>query len=202
MVTTARIKWMLATAIILACIYLAVHIGLKVRSREPAPPPKASLPQGVDVSLEQLQFSEVRDGVTRWELVAERADNDRQKEITFLSRPVMTVPPSRGNGPLTLKADKAEYDNRSRDVRLMGNVVVTGDKGAVLRTGRAEYLSSLDKIRTTDRVHVQQPGLTVSGTGMELSTETRNVRLLSAVEAVVSSSPSPKKTGNGSRRQR
>ena len=202
MVTTARIKWMLATAIILASIFLAVYIGLKVRSREPVPPPEASLPQGVDLSLEQLRFSEVRDGVTRWELVAERADHDRQKEITFLARPVMTVPPSRGNGPLTIKADKAEYDNRTRDVRLMGYVVVTGDKGAVFRTGRAEYLSSLDRIRTSDRVHLQQPGLTVSGTGMELSTETRNVRVLSAVEAVVSSSSSTDKTGKRPRGKR
>lgn len=202
MVTTARIKWMLATAIILASISLAVYIGLKVRSREPAPPPQASLPQGVDLSLEQLSFSEVRDGVTRWELVAERADHDRQKEITFLSRPVMTVPPSRGNGALTLKADKAEYDNRTRDVRLRGNVVVTGDKGAVIRTGRADYLSSLDSIRTNDRVHIQQPGLTVSGTGMELSTETRNARLLSAVEAVVSPSANSNKTVKGPRGQR
>jgi LPS export ABC transporter protein LptC len=185
MVTPARIRWILAAAIVLASIYLVVHISLRVRHEQPPRLPDTSLPSGADLSLEQLRFNEVKDGAIKWELVAERADHDRSKNVTMLYRPVMTVPPAKGHGSIRLTSDLAEYDNRTRNVRLRGNVVVTGDKGSVFSTGWADFLSARSLIRTADRVRLQQPGLTVTGTGMELSTETRNVKVLSDVVAVV-----------------
>lgn len=180
---------MLAAVIVAVSVYLAVKIYLGARPQAPVRTPDKPVQEGVDLSLEKLRFSEVKDGAVQWELVAERANHDRAKEVTFLTRPVMTVPPSDGHGPIRLDSDEAEYDNRTRDVRLRGNVRVTADKGAVFRTGRADYHSAASLITTSDRVRFQQPGLSVTGTGMELSTTTRNVRVLSAVEAVVSSAP-------------
>jgi LPS export ABC transporter protein LptC len=185
MVTSGRIRWLLAAAIILASIYLSVHIFLRVRQSEPAGQPEVPSRSGADLSLEQFRFSEVKGGVTRWELVAARADHDRGKGITLLERPVMTVPATKGHGSIRLTSDRAEYDDRTRDVRLRGNVVATGDRGGVFRTGHADFQAASSRISTTDRVSFQQPGLAVTGIGMELSTESRNVRVLSAVEATV-----------------
>jgi LPS export ABC transporter protein LptC len=185
MVTSARFRWVLAAAILLASIYLVVHILSTVRQPHPSQPPEVPTRSGADISLEQLKLSEVRDGMTRWELIADRADHDRGRGITLLTRPVMTVPATEGHGPIRLTSDQAEYDDRTRNVRLRGNVVVRGEGGAEFRTGYADFLSASSRLRTSDRVSLRQPGLTVTGTGMELDTDSRNVRVLSAVEAVV-----------------
>lgn len=192
MATSVKIKRLLALAIVLVSIYLAVHIAVKVKVQKPAAPPKTeALPEGVDLSLEQLSFSEVQNGATKWELTAKRADHDREKGATILIDPVMTVPPSNGHGVITLTADRAVHDKQSGDVHLSGNVVAKGDKGATFSTGHAEYHSSRNLVSTSDKVRFQQLGLTVTGVGMDLSTETRNIRIRSGVEAVVI--PSPRK---------
>lgn len=185
MFTGTRMKWILALAIVLVSSYLAVTIAVKVKLQKPPAPPESQLPQGVDLSLERLNFSEVQDGVAKWELTAKRADHDREKGVTVLVEPLMTLPPAHGHGAITLTADRAVHDKESGNVRLSGNVVAKGDRGASFTTGHAEYVSAKNLVSTADRVRFQQAGLTVTGVGMDLSTETRNIRIRSDVVAVV-----------------
>jgi LPS export ABC transporter protein LptC len=185
---SARFRWLLAAAIVVAILSLAGYIVIRLERDGPLSPPHVSAPPGVDVALEGLRFSEGGDGGRKWELVAEKAEYDKGRGVTRLTAPVMTLPPSQGRGALRLSADRALYQNETRDVRLQGNVLLSGEGGMRFTTDRAEFVAADAMVRTAARVKLQQPGLVVEGAGMELNTVTRNVRVLSDVTAVITPS--------------
>jgi LPS export ABC transporter protein LptC len=185
MMNSARFRWLLAAAIVVAILSLAGYIIIRLEREGPLSPPHVFAPPGVDVSLEGLRFSEGGDGGRKWDLVAEKAEYDKGRGVTRLTAPVMTLPPSQGSGALRLRADRALYRNETRDVSLEGNVLLSGERGMRFTTDRADFVAADAMVRTAARVKLQQPGLVVEGAGMELDTVTRNLRVLSDVTAVI-----------------
>jgi LPS export ABC transporter protein LptC len=185
MVNTRKARRILASAIVVASVTLVVYIAIKVSKDDRAQVPPPLLPSNVDVAMDQLQFSEVKDGVKKWDLTADKAEYEKAKELTKLTRPKMTLPAGGGHEAMVITADKADYFNATRDVKLFGNVVLTSEKGLRFTTDRAEYIAARSQITTNDRVRMSKGGLTVNGVGMDLSTITRDAKVRSNVTAVI-----------------
>jgi len=180
-----KIRQLLALVIVAASMYLVTTIALKVaRVKEPAEM-LPRLAKNIDVSLQKIHFTEMKKQVKQWDLVADRAEYDKEKDLTRLGGIRLVVAGNRSTGDITLTADRGEYLTKTKDVRLSGNVVATSASGMEFTTSQAAYRGARAMIETPARVRFTNGKLTVEGVGMELFTETKRVRILHDVTATV-----------------
>lgn len=185
---TSKIKRMLAAGIVLAVAGLAVAIALRYRSpagtgEVPAPAPKA------DAVLEEIHFSETQNGSRKWDLFAETVEYDNRKGVARLAGVKMVFPADRKTGHVTVTAKKAEYSDKTRDVRLIDDVVARTDSGMTFSSARAFYDSARSLLTSDDQVQFRDGSMQVKGTGMEFPLDTRNLRLLRDVTARAVAAP-------------
>ena len=103
------------------------------------------------------------------------------KNTTSLAKVSLVVAGVGGESHVT--ADRAEYDNTTKNVLLSGDVHGTTSKGADFRTKSLRYLAATSLLVTGNQVRFQDGGLTVEGVGMKFETRTRKVQLMRAVSA-------------------
>lgn len=185
MVSPRNIRFALALLVTTAIIGIVAAISFK-GSRTALPEPVAKpLPQNIDVALHNARFTEMRDGVTIWELVADRAEYDKSGDVAYLSDIHMVFANTRSNGAITITATKGEYANASRNVRLRGNVHVVTESGIVFDTESLDYLAGLSRFKTSERVDFHSERLSLAAIGMELDVKTETSRFFKAIDAVV-----------------
>ena len=179
-----KIRLFLAVVVVLAASLLVVTVLL--RMHRGGAPKKAvqKLPVQVDVSLKRVHYTETRQGVKRWDLSARRADYNRDRDVTSLTDVTLVVagPPSLGE--LTVSADRADYQNATQNVTLLGNVRGVSAKGLRFFAPQVRYLAGRSRLETAERVRFQDGGLELEGVGMEFNTQTQQLKLLKDVNAV------------------
>ncbi len=178
-----QLRLLLAFVIVVASISLAVSISLKV-FREKGP--VEALPQlakNVDISLGKIHYTETKQGVKQWDLVADKVEYDKEGEKARLAGIQLVVAGNRQTGDITITADKGEFSNKTKDVELMGNVVARSASGMEFTTSQAAYRAARSMIESPARVRFTDGKLTLEGVGMELMTATRNIRILRDVTA-------------------
>jgi LPS export ABC transporter protein LptC len=141
------------------------------------------LPLKVDVSLQRVHFTETSQGMKRWDLSADRAEYNKEKDSTTLTGVRLVVAGKAPAGDLQVSADRAEYHNATRDVVLDGNVVGRSGSGMEFSTSRLSYVAARAQLETNQRVRFSDAGLLIEGTGMEFHTQTRKMKLLKDVSA-------------------
>ena len=185
MVSPRNIRFALALLVTTAIIGIVAAISFK-GSRTALPEPVSKqLPQNIDVALQDARFTEMRDGVTVWELAADRAEYDKSGDVVYLSRVRMNFAKTRSNGTITVTAAKGEYANGSRNVRLQGKVHVVTESGMVFDTETLDYLALPAQFRTAARVDFHHERLSLAAIGMELNVKTETSVFLKLIEAVV-----------------
>ena len=185
MVSPRNIRLVLALLVTAASIGIVAAIFLK-GSRTPLPEPVSQqLPRNIDVALQNARFTEMRDGVTVWELVADRAEYDKTGAVAYLSDIHMVYAKSRTNGSITVTASKGEYSAASRNIHLRGKVHAVTESGMVFDTESLDYLAEKSLFRTAERVKFHHQRLILAATGMELDAKTETSHFLSSVDAVV-----------------
>jgi len=168
MVSPRNIRFALALLVTTAVIGIATVIYFK-GSRTALPEPVSKqLPQNIDVALNNARFTEMRDGVTVWELVADRAEYDKTGDVAYLSNVHMVFAKNRSNGTITVTASKGEYANASRNVRLRGKVHMVTESGMVFDTDSLDYLAGPSLFQTAVRVDFHHERLSLAAIGMEL----------------------------------
>lgn len=180
-----KIRQLLALAIVVATLSLVAAIALKTYWGKRPAHTLPRLPQNIDISLQQLHYTETRNGVKKWDMVAEKAEYDRKSDVTRLTAVRMVIAGDRRLGELTLTADRADYHNTSRDVWLIGHVVAKSTTGMRFTTDHAAYIAARAMLHTTDRVRFTDGTLTLEGDGMELMTDTKSVKILNDVTATI-----------------
>lgn len=185
MVTPRNIRFTLALLVTMAIVGIVTVITFK-GSRTALPEPVSKqLPQNIDVALHNAHFTEMREGVTVWELFAVRAEYDKTGDIAFLSDVRMVFSKSGSNGTITVTASKGEYANASRNVRLRGKVHVVTESGMIFDTEALDYLAGLGLFRTSERVDYHHDRLSLAAVGMELDVKTETSRFFKSIDAVV-----------------
>jgi len=185
MVSPRNIRFALALLVTAAIVGIVVAISLKGFRTTPPEPVSQQLPQNIDVALQNARFTEMRDGTTVWELVAERAEYDKTGDVVYLSDIHMVYARSRTNGSITLTAAKGEYSSASKNIRLRGKVHVVTETGMVFDTESLDYLAESSLFRTADRVDFHHERLSLAATGMELDAKAETSRFLKSIDAVV-----------------
>jgi len=185
MITSNKIRQLLALFVVVASLSIAAVIALKVYLAKEKAELLRQLPKNIDVSLEKIHYTETRDGVKKWDLLADRADYEKGRDVTHLTGIRLVVAGDRATGDILLTADRADYHNKSRDVTLVGKVVAKSSTGMEFDTNSVAYVAASSVIRTSDRVRFVDKSLKVEGVGMVLVPSTKNVRILRDVTAEI-----------------
>jgi LPS export ABC transporter protein LptC len=179
-----NIRLFLAFSVVLASLVVAATIVSRVRRGAVPKQLVAKLPVQVDLSLQKVHYTETKGGQKRWDLSAERAEYNRDKDTTSLSGVSFTVMGQPSTGDVTVTADRADYHNASKDIELSGNVHGKSGKGLEFSSPRVRYVAARSLLKTSEKVTLADAGLELEGVGMEFETDTRRFRLMKAVSAV------------------
>jgi LPS export ABC transporter protein LptC len=178
----SRIRWVVAAAMV--CVVVLFVVALKQR---PVPTPQ-TLPAAdknaddtSSLTINHMEYSEVRQGRTRYTVEADTARHYEQQQQTFLNK-VTVVFFQNDGGKITLAADEGSIDHASKNMEARGNVRVNYNDTYELTTAHLFYDNAKDIIFTPDPVLIVGRGLTVRGVGASLEVEKRSMRVLSRVD--------------------
>ena len=185
MVSPRNIRILLALIVTTTVIGIVAAVFLKSSRKAQPEPVSRQLSQNIDVVMHNARFSEMQDGVTVWELLADSAEYDKTGDRAFLSGVHMECVNSRAHGTIIVTSTKGEYSNSTKNVSLRGKVHVVTESGMVFDTESLDYLAGPAQFRTMDRVEFHHDRLSLAATGMELKVNEEKARFFKAVDAVV-----------------
>ncbi len=180
-----KIKQVLAFVVIAAASYLMVVIALKYHRLKSPIEMLSDLPKNIDLSLQKVHYTNTKDGVLQWDLLAHKVDYYNNSGVTRFTQAEMVLFEESGSGKYALVADTADFHKKSGDVKLVGNITATNEAGLTFSTDHLDYSSSRSLVSTDDPVRLEDTSMTVVGNGMELSLDTRKLRVLHNVTAVI-----------------
>lgn len=179
-----KIRRFLAIVATLAAVSVVATIAFRMHQRSAPKPAVRKLPVQVDVSLQKVHYTETTQGVKRWDLSADRAEFNKQNDVTVLFGVRLVVNGGADTGDLLVTADRADYHNATRDVTLSGNVVGKTGKGMSFSAPQLTYLAARSRLETNQRVRLIDRGVELEGVGMQFDTQTRRFKLMKDVSAV------------------
>jgi len=136
---------------------------------------------GADTRLEKVRFVEDKRGEKTWELEAKSVRQYQDQNIMVLEDIKVTFYTKEGRTFfLTGKQGKVYQDTKNID--LVGDIVVTSDDGYRLKTHSAFYRDSEKVISTSDPVEIEGEQIRLTGKGMVVHTEDKTVKILSQVK--------------------
>jgi LPS export ABC transporter protein LptC len=167
---------------IVAVFVLALTGTLIVRSRSAADvEPIGPAPSAADLTIKEVDLEEVTKGV-RWRLRAEQALMFEQQGRTLLRR--LTVQVFQKDRSWTVVGDEGDIDQKSKNVEVRKNVVITSSDGLRLDTSVIRWDAEGARLWTDAPVTFQRDGSTVRGTGMSMTTEDEATTVQGRVRAV------------------
>jgi len=179
-----NIKRFLGILTLLASVLVVATIVFRMQQEEAPKLSVRKLPVQVDISLSKFHYTETKQGAKRWELSAELAEYNKEADRTTLTGVSLMVVGDGATGDMRITADRAEYENSTRDVTLIGNVKGKSEKGMGFSTSRVTYVAARSQLETTERVRLFDAGSELEGVGMKFHTQTRRLKLMKDVSAV------------------
>ena len=184
MVWSRYIRSALVATILIAIVGIVATISLKDNSA-PTKPVSRQIPQNIDVSLQKAHFSEIRDGIVVWELIADRAEYDKSGEMAYLTGIRMEFAKSPSAGKIVVTAKTGEYSSKTRNVRLKGNVNVQTEAGAQFSTESIDYLAAGSQLVSSESVTFRHHRLELRARGMIMNVTQQVAHFKSMVDATV-----------------
>jgi len=180
----------LVLALVLALVLLAV-IAWRYRPEAHLQTLVKALPEGVDVSLQDIDYTHVEAGRANWRLVAQQIERQAGTAILTISNPQVTFFAVNGEVDGTLQAAHGEVSEDYQRVVLDKDVVLQNASGYTLYTDHLVYDAGSQAATTDDPVRLQSERVTLTGRGLEYHLDTKKFRLNADVKGVLK--PAPRK---------
>jgi LPS export ABC transporter protein LptC len=178
----AKIAILLAIVLIGGIVFVTLWGNLQERKASEAEDklPKIST-GGADMRLEKIRFIEDKHGQKTWELEAKSVQQYQDQNIMVLEDVKVTFYAKEGRTFfLTGKQGKVHQD--SKDVDLVGDVVLTSNDGYELKTHSIAYRHLEKIVSTSDPVEIQGEQIRLTGKGMMVNIENKTFKILSEVK--------------------
>jgi LPS export ABC transporter protein LptC len=136
---------------------------------------------GADMRLEKVRFVEDKHGQKTWELEAKSVLQYQDQNTMVLEDVKVTFYAKEGRTFfLTGKQGKVYQD--SKNVDLVGDVVLTSNDGYELKTHSIAYRHSDKIVSTSDPVEIEGEQIRLTGKGMLVNVENKTFKILSQVK--------------------
>jgi LPS export ABC transporter protein LptC len=180
-----QIAIMLSILLIGGIVLVSLWINLQERKKaleEAEKIPKITI-GGADQRLEKIHFVEEKHGKKTWELEAKAIQQYQGQNILRLED-VKVIFYSRDGRLVTLTGDLGKVHQDSKDMELMGNVVLTSTDGYRLKTQSMSYQHLSKQVKTSDPVEFEGEQITLTGKGMLIDMEAKTFKVLSHVKTL------------------
>ncbi|MGA2316777.1 MAG: LPS export ABC transporter periplasmic protein LptC [Thermodesulfobacteriota bacterium] len=182
MMKKAKFVILLSIVLIGGIVLVSLWANLRARKASEAVEklPKAST-GGADMRLEKIRFVEDKQGQKTWELEAKSVHQYQEQNIMVLEDVKVTFYAKEGRTIyLTGKQGKVYQD--SKNVELVGDVVLTSNDGYQLKTHSVSYRHLEKIVSTSDPVEIDGEQLRLTGKGMLVDIEAKTFKILSQVK--------------------
>lgn len=167
---------LLVTAFGLALVLLAV-IALRYRPGSQLQTLVEALPQGIDVAMQDIDYTHIEEGRPRWRLVAEQVERQAASGNFGVSRPQMSFFDPHGEVTGSLEAGAGEVSDDYDKVSLRGDVVLQSATGYTLYTDHLDYDQLTQSASTDAPVRLVADGLHLQGTGLAFDVRQQRLSL-------------------------
>src|SRR4030043_497249 len=175
----AKILILISIVLIGGIVLVSLWVNLqgKKASEEGEVVPKIST-DGADARLEKIRFVEDKHGQKTWELEAKSIQQYQDQNIMVLEDIKVTFYAKEGRTFfLTGKQGKVHQD--SKNVDLVGDVVLTSSDGYELKTHSVAYRHLEKIVSTSDPVEIEGEQIRLTGKGMLVNIENKTFKILS-----------------------
>lgn len=181
-VKKAKIAILLSIVLIVGIVLVTLWGNLQEKKASEAEEkvPKIST-GGADMRLEKIQFVEDKHGHKTWELEAKSAQQFQDQNIVVLEDVKVTFYAKEGR-TFFLTGRQGKIYQDSKNVDLVGDVVLTSDEGYELKTHSIAYRHSDKIVSTQDPVEIEGEQIRLTGKGMLVNIEAKTFKILSQVK--------------------
>ncbi len=135
----------------------------------PAPPPPKPHKQGTgnpdEVTLSDIQFTQVKDGVREWSLLAKRVRYRKDPNVVHFELIQVTYYLPREE-TLLLSGREGSFNMDSKDIQVTGEVELIASSGYRLKVPQLSYQAAKNQITTPDEVLFSGPSMSLKGKGL------------------------------------
>lgn len=178
-----KAKFAIFFSILLVLGIVLTSLWLNIKKRDGSDEEK--LPNistgGAEMRLEKIRLSEDKDGRKTWELEA-KSINQYQERNTILLEEVRVTYYTRDGRVILISGDRGEVNQDSKDMRLMGNVILSLSDGYSLKTNSISYQHLSKKVITHDPVEMEGKQIRMKGKGMWIDMEAKKFKILDEVK--------------------
>ena len=178
----AKIIILLSIVLIGGIVLVSLWANLRARKTSEAAEklPKVST-EGADMRIEKIRFVEDKRGQKTWELEAKSVHQYQEQNILVLVDVKATFFSKEG-WTFSLTGKQGKFYQDSKDVELVGGVVLTSSDGYQLRTHSASYRHAAKTVSTTDPVEIEGEQLRLTGKGMLVDMEAKTFKIFGQVK--------------------
>ena len=137
-----------------------------------------------DFSIHKVHVVQNTKGVREWELWADSARVYRQKGLTILENLKLQFYPKEGE-PAHVTAQKGTMQNKSRNIRISGNVTIVASNGISMKTDSLYFRPKEKRIDSDSRVFMEGDRFRLVGTGLQGQTDIGKYKLKEKVSATI-----------------
>jgi len=156
---------LLVLALGLALVLLAV-ISLRYRAESQLQSLVDALPKGIDIALQDIDYTHIEDGNPRWRLVAQQVERQSASGVLGLVAPQLEFYDEQGESKGFLQAGKGEVSDDYQQVRLRVDVVLKSSAGYTLYTDSLDYDHTTQQATTDAHVRMVADGMHLEGDGL------------------------------------
>jgi len=142
--------------------------------------PKIST-EGADMRLEKIQLVEDNHGRRTWELEARQIQQYQDQNLMILEDVKVTFYSEDGRR-FVVSGKKGKFYQTSKNIELVGDVMLTSSDGYRLRTQSVSYDHSMKKVTSPDAVEIEGDEIRLVGKGMMVDMEGKIFKVLSEVK--------------------
>jgi len=182
MMRKTKIVILLLIVLIGGIVLVSLRANLRARKASEAAEKLSKVSTGgADMQLKKVRFVEDKQGQKTWELEAESVHQYQEQNIMVLEDVKVTFYAKEGRIIyLTGKQGKVYQD--SKNVDLLGDVVLISSDGYQLKTHSASYRHSEKIVSTPDPVEIDGEQIRLTGIGMLVNVEAKTFKILSQVK--------------------
>jgi LPS export ABC transporter protein LptC len=169
-----------AILVVVAVFVLAVTATLVIRSRTARVESSGPPPVSADLRIKEVDLEEVTKGV-RWRLRAEQALMYEEEGRTTLKN--LTVRVFQKDRSWTILGEEGDLDQRSKNVEIRKNVVITSSDGLRMDTSIIRWDADAQRLWTDEPVTLSRDGSVIQGTAFDMTTEDETATVAGRVRA-------------------
>jgi LPS export ABC transporter protein LptC len=145
--------------------------------RGQTPPPGDA---AADLKLDQVHYTETREGIKEWELEAASAVYYREQNTLALEK-VRATFYGKNQETYVLVGEKGRYNTETKVIEVYDGVKVDSSLGYQLRTQGLRYQADQRELSTSDPVEMKGPDMQVEGVGMVVELNRQCMRIFGGV---------------------